>query len=226
VGKRVRSALVAGIAGIVVLSACSGATTHAGRPTPPAAHTSSASARGNATFATTVRRQPSPATTTPTTTTSATAATPEFSFDDSVPPPRLVNTGTDYAAILESLVKYGNWLGAHRPNPALTSAIVARGTRLYDLYIQDLTRLRDNGTRGFETLGGPSKFTILSTRPDAFSAKVVEDIRSQRTVVAGGKVTGEIRFTEPTTYLRLVVLVGGRWYMAASDVQRPVNVHL
>lgn len=220
-GKRETSVLVA-FAGIVVLSACSGANTTA---SPPIRQTATTSTSARRTTATTGR----PRATTTTTTTRTPPPEfgfPAFSFDESVPPPKLVNTGTDYVAILKSLVEYGNWLGGHRPNPALTASIVARGTKLYDLYVQDLTRLRANGKRGIETLGGQSQFTILTVRPDAFSAKVVEDILVQKTVVASGRVTSEVHFTEPTTYLRLAVLVGGRWYLAASEIQRPVNVHL
>ena len=213
--------LVAGIVGAIV-SACSGSTTVA---RPPATVTT-VRATSNTSGAASRTTNTATTTTAGTTTTIQTAATPKFSFDDSVPPPTLVNTGNDYVAIVRSLVEYGNWLGAHRPIPALTATIVAKGTTLYDLYVQDLTRLSANHVRGIETLGGPSRFTILSVRPKAFSAKVVEDIRSQRTVVASGEVTSEVHFSEPTTYLRLVVMIGGRWYMAASDIQRPVNVHL
>lgn len=207
-----------------LLGAC-GSGAHTATGSPPSAPTrTSTAARGTAT---TTRRQ-SGASTQGTITKPSTATTKsaEYSFDDSVPPPRLVNTGNDYAAILKSLGEYGSWLGAHRPDPALASAIVARGTTLHDLYVQDITRLRDNHKRGIETLGRPSEYTILSTRPDAFSAKVVEDILVQKTVVASGKVTSEVHFAGPTTYLRLAVLVGGHWYLAASDIQRPVNVHL
>ena len=220
VGKRERRVLVAGI---FLLGACSSSAHTAASPPPTARLQTSTATRRSTTTA-----RPQPAATTPSTTTTATAttATRDFSFDESVPPPKLVNTGKDYVAIVRSLVEYGNWLGAHRPIPSLTATIVAKGTTLYDLYVQDLTRLSANHVRGIETLGGPSRFTILSVRPQAFSAKVVEDIRSQRTVVASGEVTSEVHFSEPTTYLRLVVLVGGRWYMAASDIQRPVNVHL
>ncbi len=137
-----------------------------------------------------------------------------------------MNTGTDYVAILASLEGYANWIAAHHPDPALTSAIVAPGTKMYDLYIRDYTRLRDNDKRGIEKLGGPSKYTILSTTPDAFSAKVVEDILVHKTVVASGRVLQETRFTGPTTYLDLVVLVHGHWRFAAIDVQQRVNVHL
>ena len=217
-GKRETGVLVA-VAGMVVLSACSGANTTASPPIMETAPTSTSAPRTAGT-ATTGRPRAT------TTTTATTTPPPEFSFDESVPPPKLVNTGTDYVAILKSLVEYGNWLGAHRPNPTLTASIVARGTKLYDLYVQDLTRLRANNKRGIETLRGQSQFTILSVRPDAFSAKVVEDILVQQTVVASGRVTSEVHFTEPTTYLRLAVLVGGRWYLAASEIQRPVNVHL
>jgi hypothetical protein len=214
VGKRETRVLVAGI---VVLSACSGSSNTASRPsTTAAAHTSISAAR-TATAATTVRPQP---------TTTTTTTPPEFSFDDSVPPPTLVNTGEDYVAILKSLLSYGAWLGAHRPNPMSASSIAARGTTLYDLYVRDMTLLRDNATRAIETQGGPSRYTILSTTPDAFSAKVVEEILVQKTVVAGGRVTSEVHFTGLTTYLMLAVLVGGHWYLAAADEQRPVNVHL
>jgi hypothetical protein len=160
------------------------------------------------------------------TTTVAPAATPEFSFDESVPPPKLVNTGTDYVAILKSLGAYGNWLAAHRPEPARVSTIIAAGTTLHDRFAGDLTRLRDNGKRLIEELGRPSEYTIISTRPTAFSAKSVEDVLAHRTVVASGRVTSEERRTSPTTYLMLVVLVRGHWYLASNEVQHPVNVHL
>ena len=129
-------------------------------------------------------------------------------------------------AILKSLGAYGNWLAAHRPDPARVSTIIAAGTTLHDRFAGDLTRLRDNGKRLIEELGGPSEYTIISTRPTAFSAKSVEDVLAHKTVVASGRVTSEERRTAPTTYLMLVVLVRGRWYLASNDVDRPVNVHL
>lgn len=205
--------LVAGLI-IVATSACSGRSTTARSSGPTATTRTSTSA------ATTVRPQSTVTTaTTPT-------PTPEFSFDESVPPPKLVNTGTDYVAILKSLGAYGNWLAAHRPDPARVSTIIAAGTTLHDRFAGDLTRLRDNGKRLIEELGGPSEYTIISTRPTAFSAKSVEDVLAHKTVVASGRVTSEERRTAPTTYLMLVVLVHGRWYLASNDVDRPVNVHL
>jgi hypothetical protein len=219
VGRRRTGVLGAGIV-IVVVSACSGrtATTRA-----PISSETTRTSRSATTTATNAR---------PRRTTTATApgvtptATPEFSFDESVPPPKLVNTGTDYVAILKSLGAYGNWLAAHRPDPARVSTIITAGTTLHDRFAGDLMRLRDNGKRLIEELGGPSKYTIISKRPTAFSAKSVEDVRAHRTVVASGRVTSEERRTAPTTYLMLVILVRGHWYLASNEVQRPVNVHL
>ena len=51
------------------------------------------------------------------TTTTRRPATPLYSFDNSVPPPKLINTGTNYKQILQSLLDYGNWISAHRPDP-------------------------------------------------------------------------------------------------------------
>ena len=51
-----------------------------------------------------------------------------------------------------------------------------RDALLRELYRRRLTRLRDNDQREVEKLGGPSRYTILSATPDAFSAQVVEDI--------------------------------------------------
>lgn len=192
VGKRAGGVLVASIA---ALTGCSGSG--------PTAAPSETTSRSAVTTPTTVR----PRVTTTTT-------VPEFSFDDSVPPPKLVNTGTNYVAILKSLQAYDNWGAAHRPDPALTARTVARGTKLYDLYVQDTTRLRDNDMRGVETLAGPSTYKIISATKDAFSAQVSENISVHKTVRRGGTVSSEIHFATPTIYQILVVLTQGHWLLA------------
>jgi hypothetical protein len=209
VGKRATSVLVAGI---FVLGACTGGSKSAG-PTIASTKPNRVTSVPHAT--TSVPR--------PTTTTS----TPEYSFDDSVPPPKLMNTGTDYVAILESLNRYGNWLAAHHPDPALVSTIVAIGTKQHELFSLDLTRLRDNHVRLIEKVGNrPTGFTILSRTANAFSARVVQDVRVHQSVDSRGKVTSSVLFTKPTTYLILVVLERGRWYFAALDEEDPANVRL
>jgi hypothetical protein len=222
VGKRARSVLVAGI---VTLSACSASE---GTATPPKPTTSGTSPSATGRLARPTTTAPSTSTSTSTSTANSTASStpPDFSFDDSVAPPRLVNTGTDHVAILKSLESYGNWLAAHRPDPALAPTTVAPGTGLLRDYLRDLTNLRDNNRREVERLDGPSEYTILSATPDAFSARVVENISAHQVVDPSGHVTSEARFSGPTTYLDLVVLAGGRWCLADIEIEHPVDVHL
>jgi hypothetical protein len=151
-----------------------------------------------------------PTTTTPTT-------VPTFSFDDSVPPPKLVNTGTDYVAILKSLEAYGNWIGAHRPDPRLAQTTVARGTALLDAYVHDITVLRHGEKREVETLSAPTSYSIVSATRDAFTARVVEHITSHQIIDRSGTVVSEYRYSGPTTYVDLVVQSHGRWYLASVE---------
>jgi len=221
VGKRASSVLVAGI---VTLSACS-ASERTATPRKPTTGSASTAATRTVSSAT----SPAPRSTTTATsasTSKANATRPDFSFDDSVPPPRLVNTGTDHVAILKSLESYGNWMAAHRPDPSLALTTVAPGTRLLQDYLRDTTNLRDNNRREVERLNGPSEYTILSATPDAFSARVVENISAHQVVDPSGHVTSEARFSGPTTYLDLVVLAGGHWYLADIEIEHPVDVHL
>ncbi len=156
---------------------------------------------------------------------STTTTVPAYSFDDSVPPPRLINTGTDYVAILKSLSAYGNWLAAHHPDPALVANIVAPGTRQRELFSRDLQRLRANNKREVEVRGKPSNYTILNATSHAFSAEVVEDVLTQHTVLPTGQVTSEVRYARPTTYRMLAVAARGRWLFASIDIVSayPVN---
>jgi len=161
--------------------------------------------------------------TTPTTrwanTTTTSTTVPVYSFDGSVPPPKLVNTGTNYVAILRSLSAYGNWLAAHRPDPTLVRNIVAPGTRQYELFSRDLMRLRASKKRAIETLGEPTKYTVISVRKDAVSVRVVEDVRTQQSIDARARVTSEVRFARPTTYLSLIILSHGHWYYASDEIE-------
>lgn len=155
----------------------------------------------------------------------ATRPVPTFSFDDSVPPPKVVDTGTDYVAILKSFRLYGNWLAAYRPDPTLIPRFLVPG-RTFDDFASDLEWYRANGRRAIELLRGSIHVTVVSTRPDAFSARVVEDIVAHQEVDASGTVTSDIRYTGPTTYLTLVVRVSGKWRMASDAIQQAVDVHL
>ena len=165
-------------AAIVVAAACSGAS-RASSPAAPAASIS---------------------------TTTTTKPAPAVSFDGTVAAPALVNTGTDYVKIVQSLVDHGNWLGAHRPDPTLAQDTVAPGTRLFANYVDDLTYLRDHDLRIVEKRSAPTTVTILSSTKDAFSARLVEHISVHQIFDRAGRLTRQRRFVGTTTYLDVVVL--------------------
>ncbi len=157
-----------------------------------------------------------PTTTIPSRTTTTTR--PDFSFDDSIPPPELVNTGTDYVAILTSLESNVNWQTAHRPDPALVPLVAAGGSRFFASLSSDVTSLHDERERLVETLGGPTTYTITSATQNAFSAKAVEDIDAHRLFDSTGHVIDAARFSGMTTYQDLVVRDDGKWRFASADV--------
>jgi hypothetical protein len=209
------------VAGIITLGACAGshrASAPIALPTSTTSHSAPPSVPPPA-------GRPRSTTTAPVATT-APRPVSEYSFDGSVAPPELVNTGTDYVAILKSLESYGDWLGAHHPDPALALTTVAPGTPLLDRYLHDIVNLRNAHARLVEKLNGPTTYTLLSVTPNAFSARVVEHIATHRTVDRAGHVTSERRYTGTTTYIDVVVLAGGHWYFAAVDLEHPAEVHL
>jgi hypothetical protein len=161
----------------------------------------------------------------PTTTRSATTSTvatpttrPVFSFDDSVPPPELVNTGNDYVAILASLESNVNWETAHHPDLSLVPRVAANGTKFFTTFSSDVASLHKLHQRLVETLGLPTTYTITSTSQNAFSAKVVEDIDAHQLFDSTGHVIDEARFSGLTTYSDLLVRDNGRWRFALADV--------
>ena len=209
VGKRGIGVVVAGL---FVLGACSTGSKAAEVPV----------------VSSTVRTSTSPprtATTVPRSTT--TTSTPAYSFDDSVPAPKILNTGTNYVAILQSLENYGTWLAAHHPDPALVSRIIATGTKQHELFALDLVRLRDGHARLVEKLGANrGTYTIISITPDAVSARLVQDVLVHEIVDPTGRITSRADYTGATTYLVLAVRVSGRWYSAAVNELHPPQVHL
>jgi hypothetical protein len=221
VGKRAVGALVAGF---VALGAC--ATSHASSPTTPP---TAVGAPTSTSRATSVTRKPATTRVTAHTATTArtvpTHPTPAFSFDDSVPPPKLVDTGTDYVAVLNSFHLYGDWLAAHRPDPALIPNLLVPG-RTFDDFASNLAWYRANGRRAIDLLRGSIDVTVVSARPDAFSARVVEDITAHQELDAHGTVTAEVRYPAPTTYIILVVRVSDKWRIASEAIKQSVDVHL
>jgi hypothetical protein len=185
---------------VLALGACSSAE-RAAIPAPPAPPGTSSSS--------TTASRPSSTTTT---------STPEFSFDDSVPPPKLVNTGTNYVAILKSLNAYLVWTAAHHPDPALVDQFAAGGTNLSKSYVDTLMTLRKKSQRFVERLDGPDQYTIISHTADAFSATIVQRITAHDVVSRSGDVVRSARFRGQTKYLALAARTAGHWYLASQDV--------
>ncbi|MGH9244696.1 MAG: hypothetical protein ACRD29_10335 [Acidimicrobiales bacterium] len=61
-------------------------------------------------------------------------------------PPAVVNTGTDFEAIVESFVAYMEWLAAH-PDPSLVREIAEEGSRGWQQNHDVIRQLADSGTR-------------------------------------------------------------------------------
>ncbi len=94
---------------VLSVAACSSNDTKASAPTAPPS-----------TRAPTTPPAPDPTTTT---------TVPLYSFDNSVPPPKLINTGTDYKKIVKSLLDYSSWMVGHHPTRDAVDTIAAPGSR-------------------------------------------------------------------------------------------------
>jgi hypothetical protein len=167
---------------------------------------------------------PPTATTGPTSATATT--TPLYSFDNSVPPPKLANTGSNHKKILQSLLDYANWTVAHRVEPSLAANFTAPSSAIDAGYRHDLGVLRDDKKRGYEVRDGENAIRIVSETTAAFTARVHEHIVSQNIVDPSGRVTSRRRMPSPTTaYQYVVVRVGERWYLAGvSRVSEDVHL--
>jgi hypothetical protein len=131
-----------------------------------------------------------------------------------------VNTGTDYKAILQSLLDYGNWLAAHRPEPALAGNITAPRSQLQGAYRHDLTILRDQHKREYEVRSGPNAITVVSSKPDLFTARVVEQITATRVVDSTGRTTSQaVKPAATTTYNYVVASTGNRWRLVSGKAE-------
>src|SRR5215210_4557369 len=98
---------------LLSVAACSNSDSKATAPTnvpPPVASTTTTAPR-------------------PPTTTTTPKPAPPYSFDNSVPPPKLINTGKDYKKIIQSLLDYSNWIAGHHPDRAAVREIAAPGSR-------------------------------------------------------------------------------------------------
>jgi hypothetical protein len=161
-----------------------GAPAAGSRSTPP-------SPASVPTTGTTLRRAPKPA--------------PPYSFDGSVAPPRIVDTGSNLVAIGTSLVYYSQWLYAHDPDDALIPRFAARASRVEAAATKDLGLLRKYNRRIYEVETRASHFSVISTDGTAASLRFVQYLSWRRAVRPGGLVVDELSFVPPTTYVVVMV---------------------
>jgi hypothetical protein len=146
-----------------------------------------------------------------------TSAPPPYSFDGSVPPPPLINTGTDYEAIYRSLSAYATWLLAHNPDESLVHEAFVVGSAIYDRASNDVRLASESRTRLVEEeqqLG----IEVVSVLPQAVSLRVTEDVSVQRLVDQHGSTVDERTFTQPLEWTALLQAdTDGRWRIASVE---------
>jgi hypothetical protein len=191
----------------LIAPACSGSDDGDGTAAPGSGTTTASPARDATTTAppTTASR--------PTTTTTA----PLYSFDNSVPPPKLVNTGTNYKRILQSLLDYEEWLASSRPDSKLVANIAAPGSQHERAQIADLTKLDARTQRFYEVERGPARFEVLSVEPTAVNARLVQQLKTQLVVDKRGTVRERRDVAEPTTSYLVLMIKGedDHWRIAS-----------
>jgi len=198
---------------VATLAGCSGGaaarSTDSPRGVPGSGSRSlSTSARNVPTTATTLRRTPKPA--------------PPYSFDGSVPAPRVIDTGANLVAIGTSLVYYGQWLYAHNPDGALIPRFAAGASRVEAAARKDLAQLRKFDSRIYEVETKAPQFSVISTDGTAASLRFVQYLTSRRAVGPDGSVVDQVSFEPPTTYV--VVMVKNsqqRWRLVSVEQARP-----
>ena len=192
----------------VTVSACSGTQSR---------ETSTKSSGSVGTTAGTRSAPSHPTTTTlrvPTTTTS----TPDYSFDDSVPPPKLINTGTDYVAIAISLASYSAWLYAHHPDVTKVRNFTARGSRAERAAIHDLTTLQQFTRRLFEENLSPPNISVISAHSSAVSLLYIQHLARQVVVDRHGTAVSQRQFGGKAKYLLLLDRsANDRWYLSEIE---------
>jgi hypothetical protein len=155
------------------------------------------------------------ATTAPSTTT--TTVPPPYSFDGSVPPPKLINTGTDYASVFSSLATYASWLKSHRPSVDLLSEVAVVGSTFYDRTASDLKILAQHNVR-FVEHREPYEILVVNARDGLVALRVIEHISSEQLVRFDGTAVDTRTFANPLSWTALLRIDrDGRWRLASVD---------
>ncbi len=154
-------------------------------------------------------------------TTTTTADPRPYSFDGSVPPPEIHQTGTDYGAITISLERYGAWLYAHSPDDALIPRVAAPGSNADYAFRHDLAQLRKYDRRLIEVETAPTETYVIDARADVFVLRYRQHLKAQLLFDRRGRIRSRRDFASPTTdYIILCVRSpDGIWRLAHVEEQ-------
>jgi hypothetical protein len=161
-----------------------------------------------------------PGSTTTVAPTTTTTVPPPYSFDGSVPPPKLINTGTDYEAIYRSLSAYATWLLAHNPNSSLLPDAYVIGTPVFDRFKHDIETARTHDIRLID-VNDHLDISVAGSAPPIVSLLVTEYVDKVQMVSRGGTVTDEGTYSKPLHWLATLHLDGGIWRIASVELAQP-----
>jgi hypothetical protein len=164
-----------------------------------------------------------PSTSTTVAPTTTTTVPPPYSFDGSVPPPKLVNTGTDYEAIIRSLDAYSHWLYAHNPDRALVGEVAVPASTPYNRIDGDLSDLATDELRVYDTASQLTSVQVVSTQGNAVSLRATYSDDHKVLVDRAQKVIDNKVLPASSTFVVLLTSDDtGRWRLAAVDPADPV----
>jgi hypothetical protein len=191
--------------GLALAAGCSGGDDDAAE-SPPRTDSSISTEDASADASSTTTEPPATTTTT----------VPSYSFDGSVPPPELVNTGTDYEAIYRSLEDYQRWLYAHNPEPDLVDEIVAEDSDLSRAYVDAIGLLRRDNVRAVDEGLEIESFGVASETPDAATLRI-EYQPWDRVLLNSDGIETDRESIDYSVVALLVRDAAGRWRLAAAD---------
>jgi X-X-X-Leu-X-X-Gly heptad repeat protein len=142
------------------------------------------------------------------------------------PSPVLVNTGTNWAPMLASMLTYGQWLLAN-PGLGVTATVAAPGCPLTN---QLTTRTASFSSEAWRLAPAPLTISWLGVPSALVPAQTtvhlqVDASRGAETVVDGsGQLASGIAALPPTTFDVSLNLGGdGRWRLCTADALGPVS---
>jgi hypothetical protein len=150
-------------------------------------------------------------------TTTTTAPPPPYSFDGSVPPPPLVNTGTDYEAIYRSLSAWKTWAESHSPDPAVADEIYAAGTATHTRFVNDLEILRRDRRR-LVNEDATLDVHVVSVMDTVVSLRLTETVSTLKLFDDTGRVVDAATFAAPLNWVCAMTRDdAGRWRISSIE---------